>query len=59
MGFLQSIVAEKNSILEKFATFGVPTKDAFESQSLLQLKQAYCDQRRCMQCAVGIQLLKT
>lgn len=59
MGFLQTIVAEKNSIIEKFATFGVQTKDAFESQSLLQMKQIYCDQRRCMQCAIGIQLLKT
>jgi hypothetical protein len=59
MVLLQTIVSEKNSIVEKFATFGVKTKDAFETQSLLQLKQVYCDQRRCMQCAIGIQLLKT
>jgi hypothetical protein len=59
MALMQTIVAEKNSILEKFATFGVPSQDAFESQSLLQLKQAYCDEKHCMQCAIGIQLLKT
>lgn len=32
---LQTIVPEKNSIIEKFATFGVQARDAFETQSLL------------------------
>jgi hypothetical protein len=59
MEFLQTIGSEKNNIIEKFATFGVATKNAFETQSLLQLKQVYCDERRCMHCAIGIQLLKT
>lgn len=55
---LQTIVPEKNSIIEKFATFGVEARDAFETQSLLQLKQTYCNAGKCMHCAVGLQLLK-
>ncbi len=56
---MQTIAPEKNSIIEKFATFGVKAKNAFETQSLLQLKNEYCHQRQCLQCAVGIQLLKS
>ncbi|TBX65969.1 DUF2851 family protein [Flavobacterium silvisoli] len=56
---MQTIAPEKNSIIEKFATFGVKAKNAFETQSLLQLKNEYCHQRQCLQCAIGIQLLKS
>ena len=55
---LQTIVPEKNSVIEKFATFGVQARDAFETQSLLQMKQSYCNAGQCMRCAVGLQLLK-
>ena len=55
---LQTIVPEKNSVIEKFATFGVQARDAFETQSLLQMKQSYCNEGQCMRCAVGLQLLK-
>lgn len=56
---MQTIVSEKNSIIEKFANFGVKAQNTFESQSLLQLKNEYCDQGKCLQCAIGIQLLKS
>jgi len=56
---MQTIVPEKNSIIEKFANFGVKAQNAFETQSLLQLKNDYCNQKQCLQCAIGIQLLKS
>jgi hypothetical protein len=59
VSLLQTIVPEKNSIIEKFTNFGVPVRDAFETQSLLQLKQEYCNQGKCMHCAIGLQLLKS
>lgn len=55
---MQSISAEKNTIIDKFAFFGVKSKNAFDTQSLLQLKNEYCNKGKCLQCAVGIQLLK-
>ncbi len=56
--FLSNIPAEKNNIIEKFTTFGIKSKNAFQSQSLLQLKNEYCNNKKCLQCSVGLELLK-
>jgi hypothetical protein len=55
---LNDIDPEKNSIIEKFNSFGIKSKNAFESQSLLQLKNEYCNKSRCLECAIGMELLK-
>lgn len=55
---METIAPEKNIIIEKFSNFGIPSKSAFETQSLLQLKNNYCNHSKCLQCAIGTQLLK-
>lgn len=55
---LDEVAPEKNAILDKFSSFGIKSKSAFESQSLLQLKNEYCNTRRCLECAIGMELLK-
>ncbi|WP_159800048.1 DUF2851 family protein [Flavobacterium sp. MK4S-17] len=59
IAILQQVAAEKNSIIEKFLKFKVPVATAYDSQALLQLKNEYCNSKRCMQCAVGLELLKS
>jgi hypothetical protein len=56
---LRTISPEKNSVIDKFSHFGIPSKNAFETQSLLALKNDYCNQKKCLQCAIGIELLKS
>jgi len=56
---LNEIQAEKNIVIEKFKSFGVESKNAFETQSLLQLKNEYCNHKRCLSCAIGLEFLKT
>lgn len=56
--FLSNIPTEKNNIIEKFTTFGIKSKNAFQSQSLLQLKNEYCNNKKCLQCCIGLELLK-
>jgi hypothetical protein len=58
LNLLREVAPEKNIIIEKFSGFGIKAKNSFESQSLLQLKNEYCNYSKCLQCAVGIQLLK-
>ena len=58
LALLREVPAEKNVIIEKFSNFGIKGNNAFETQSLLQLKNEYCNKSKCLQCAVGIQLLK-
>ena len=56
---IQSIKPEKNACIDKFAGFGINAKNAFETQSLLQLKNEYCIHGKCLQCGIGIELLKS
>ena len=58
LDLLREVGAEKNVVVEKFSRFGIKAKNAFETQSLLQLRNEYCNHGNCLQCAVGIQLLK-
>lgn len=58
IAMLQAIKPEKNAIIDKFSQFNVEVKSAFDTQSLLQLKNEYCANKRCLQCAVGLELLK-
>ncbi|MCF6128219.1 DUF2851 family protein [Flavobacterium sp. AS60] len=58
LDLIREVAAEKNVIIEKFSGFGIKSRNAFETQSLLQLKNEYCNHSKCLQCALGIQLLK-
>jgi hypothetical protein len=55
---INELAAEKNAIIDKFSSFGIKSKNAFESQALLQLKNEYCNKSRCLECAIGMELLK-
>ena len=59
ISILNDVEPEKNSIVEKFRFFGLKAKNAFETQSLLQLKNEYCSKNKCLDCAIGMELLKS
>ncbi|RTY90261.1 DUF2851 family protein [Flavobacterium sp. GT3R68] len=56
---LQQVAPEQNAVIEKFDSFGIISKHAFDSQSLLQLKNEYCNKSRCLECGIGMTLLKS
>jgi hypothetical protein len=58
MNLALSIDNEENSIIKKFNQLRPLVKDALQSQALLQLKNEYCDKKRCLQCAIGNGILK-
>ncbi|MET0467007.1 MAG: DUF2851 family protein [Chitinophagaceae bacterium] len=51
--WLLHLPAEANTVMEGFRTLGVELSTAFDSQAMLELKSQYCNQRRCLDCAVG------
>lgn len=55
---LGSLPPEKNSVLEGWAALGLKADNAARSQALLELKNHYCGQRRCLSCVIGTDLLK-
>lgn len=57
--FMNQVSPEKNAIIDKFDSFGISSKNAFETQSLLELKNEYCNHKSCLKCALGMELLKS
>jgi len=57
--FLEQLPAEENSIIEKWSKMGVESRSAFESQALLQLKNKYCERKKCLNCQIGVKLVKS
>ncbi|WP_299045671.1 DUF2851 family protein [uncultured Polaribacter sp.] len=55
---LKQMTPEKNSIISKFEDMQVLSKSAYDSQTLLELKNNYCTKKRCLQCAIGMEILK-
>lgn len=57
--WLEEITAESNSITKGFQKLEVENKNAFDSQAMIELKNEYCNKKRCLDCAVGNAILKS
>ncbi len=55
---LASIPPEHNSIISLFNQVGMKPRNAGDTQALIQLKRNYCEQKKCLYCRLGFQLLK-
>jgi len=55
---LQNIKGEKNGILNKWENLGLKANSAYASQSIIELNNEYCTQKRCLDCSIGNHLLK-
>jgi hypothetical protein len=55
---IRQVSSEKNSIISKFSDLKIVAKTALESQALLELKNNYCTKKRCLQCAIGNNLVR-
>jgi hypothetical protein len=51
--------SENNQIIKKWSIFGIRADNAMESQALLQLYHIYCKQKRCLDCQIGADIVKT
>ncbi|WP_113614868.1 DUF2851 family protein [Chitinophaga flava] len=57
LSLLQQLPAENNHITRAWKKLGIVQENALASQGLLELKQYYCEQMRCLECAVGTRIL--
>ena len=58
IGLLESIDAENNVFVRNWRTSGMPVRNAFESQAIIQLQRSYCEQHKCMYCKLGHRYLQ-
>ena len=57
--WIEQLPPEKNNILKGFQSLGIIAEHAFDSQALLQLKNEYCNKRKCLECMIGNRLLRS
>ncbi|WP_064197827.1 MULTISPECIES: DUF2851 family protein [Emticicia] len=58
VSFLEALPAEENHITEMWEGLGMKIKTAFDSQASIELYNNFCTQKCCLQCNVGIEILK-
>lgn len=55
--WMEALPAENNVIIRGFKQLKIEAKSAFDTQALLFLKQEYCNNKRCLECAIGCKFL--
>lgn len=58
LNLLENIKAEDNSIIKNWSDLGVKSGNAMQTQSLLELKNNYCSQKKCLNCSIGNQIIQ-
>jgi hypothetical protein len=58
MDILQHIPAEANKITRTWTALGVSIKSSFDSQALIEQYNNLCQKRNCLNCVVGVSLLR-
>ncbi|HET9431084.1 MAG TPA: DUF2851 family protein [Chitinophagaceae bacterium] len=56
--WLEQTGPEENSIIKKFKHMGIPCSSGYDTQSLIELKNEYCQHKKCLDCAAGNNILK-
>lgn len=56
---LDELPAEKNHIVDKMVGANWPPTNASQSQAQIQLYNNYCSKKRCLDCAIGLSLMKS
>ncbi len=59
LSMLQSLPAERNSVVDLFVKSGMKCHDAFASQAMVQLRREYCETHKCLYCRIGHRMLSS
>ncbi|MDD3875595.1 MAG: DUF2851 family protein [Bacteroidales bacterium] len=53
LSFLEDVNCEKNAIVNDWVKNSISVKSAYDSQALIELKNNYCNQKKCLNCMIG------
>jgi len=57
--FLSGLHMEKNNIIKEWIMLGVRPRSAAETQALIHLRKEYCEHKKCLDCAIGINIINS
>lgn len=58
LDLISSLPAEKNNIIKQWEALGYTPKNALETQGLIELKNEFCNFKKCLSCKVGCGILE-
>ncbi len=58
LALMERLPAERNSIAGEWSSLGVKALSAGQGQALIELRNRYCAELQCLNCAIGVQLHK-
>jgi len=56
--WLENCGPENNTIIRNWEQLGIEVESAYYSQSLIELKNEYCQKKNCLNCGIGLKLLQ-
>lgn len=59
LSLLEDLPPENNNVIRQWETHKWKPQNAGQSQSLLQLYNTYCRNKRCLECAVGLSIIRS
>ncbi len=58
VALLEQLPPEKNRITDDWNALGLSVKTAFDAQASIELYNQFCLQKRCLQCQIGVTIVK-
>ena len=58
LALARELPSEKNVIVDKFKNLGIKSLNSVTSQALITLKKDFCEKKRCLNCRIGLELIK-
>ncbi len=55
---LEQITPEKNQITEIYTQLGLTASNAFDSQAQIELYNEFCTRKRCLNCDLGVRIVR-
>lgn len=56
---LENCKGEVNKITKGWSKMDMPVKTSYQTQALIQLKNDFCDNKKCLHCAIGNHIIKS
>jgi len=58
VNWLEGLKPEVNSVCKRYTAHGMSLYNALETQAVLHLRSAYCNSKSCLECGIGLSIVK-
>jgi hypothetical protein len=59
LAMLELLPPETNQIISLWKQYGIEAESAYDTQALIQLRNIYCENKKCLRCPIGSRIIST